>query len=230
MDSNSWLSNPVEKGSVSRIVLERIKEALINKQLRPGDFLPTENELAKGFGVGKSSIREAIKMLEAMGVVEIRRGQGTVIREHPDQHNVNSLVFQLLLQEGDVQELIDLRAMFEVSYTTVAMHRATVEDLQAIKLTINDFEAKIKKGEHELEDDLAFHRAILASTHNVYIIKIGETILQLFRSSIRKSVAQTPEIALDDHKRIFKAFCEKDETAIKTIIYDTLERWRENLS
>jgi GntR family transcriptional repressor for pyruvate dehydrogenase complex len=229
MSNNNWLAKPVAKGSVSRIVLERLKEALINKDLKPGDYLPSESELAKGFGVGKSSIREAVKMLEAMGVVEIKRGQGTIIRERSDPNNVNSLVFQLLIQHGNVQDIIDLRAMFEIAYTTMAMEKATLEDKEKIKLTITEFEEKIKSGLQDVQNDLAFHYAILNSTHNSYVIKIGETILQLFRTSIRRSVQQTPAWAVNDHKKIFEAFCKKDEVEIRHTIIESLEKWRGNL-
>jgi GntR family transcriptional repressor for pyruvate dehydrogenase complex len=229
LSNNNWLTKPVEKGSVSRIVLERIKEALINKELKPGDYLPSESELAKGFSVGKSSIREAVKMLEAMGIVEIKRGQGTIIRERPDPDNVNSLVFQLLIQQGNIQDIIDLRAMFEIAYTTMAMEKATLEDKEKIESTITAFEMKIKSGSQDVHNDLAFHYAILNSTHNSYVIKIGETILQLFKTSIRKSVKQTPDWALNDHKKIFSAFCKKDEVEIRRTIMESLERWRQNL-
>jgi GntR family transcriptional repressor for pyruvate dehydrogenase complex len=72
----------VKKDSVVLMVIERIKEALIHRELKPGDYLPSETELTKNLGVGKSSVREAIKMLQAMGVLEVRRGQGTMIRKH----------------------------------------------------------------------------------------------------------------------------------------------------
>ena len=73
-----WLT-PVPKQSLSKMVVEKIKEGLISGALQPGDFLPSETELSESFGVGKSSVREAIKMLEALGVVEICNGIGRKI-------------------------------------------------------------------------------------------------------------------------------------------------------
>ena len=82
------LGVPVGKDSVVSVVLTRIKEALLRKTLRPGDYLPSETELTKTFGVSKSSVREAVKMLQAMGVVEVRHGQGTRVRHasRPGHH------------------------------------------------------------------------------------------------------------------------------------------------
>ncbi|NCD06727.1 MAG: FadR family transcriptional regulator [Spirochaetia bacterium] len=229
MNNIDWFSNPVNKGPVSRIVLERIKEALISKEIKPGDYLPSESELAKGFGVGKSSIREAIKMLEAMGVVEIKRGQGTMICEQPSANTIDSLLFQFLIQKSEIQDIVDLRAMFEIAYTIMAMDCASKEDIKEIEKTIIDFEDKINKGEQSPKDDLKFHYTILNSTHNPYVIRIGESILQLFKNSINKSVIQTPQWALEDHKKIFEAFCKKDSEGIRNSINSSLNRWKENL-
>ncbi|MGD1816335.1 MAG: FadR/GntR family transcriptional regulator [Pleomorphochaeta sp.] len=229
MGNNEWFSNPVNKGPVSKIVLEKIKQALINKEIKPGDYLPSEAELAKGFGVGKSSIREAIKMLEAMGVVEIKRGQGTMICDHPTNSDVDSLLFQFLIQKSGTEEIVELRAMFEIAYTIMAMQKASEEDLKEIEKTIIDFEEKINNNEQSFQDDLIFHYKILYSSHNPYVIKIGESILQLFQTSIKKSVTLTPQWALDDHKKIFEAMKNKDEKGIRDSINESLMRWKANL-
>src|SRR5210317_1383675 len=92
------LGTPVKQGSVVNLVMNRIKEALINKELKPGDYLPTENELMEKLGVSKTSIREAIKMLQALGVVEMKRGQGTRIRDNSSGDMIDPLIFQLILQ------------------------------------------------------------------------------------------------------------------------------------
>lgn len=225
------LAEPVEPRSVSRsrLVLERIKEALINKELKPGDYLPSESELVKNLGVGKSSVREAVKMLEAMGVVEVKRGNGTIIRESPDSDSVNSLVFQLILQQGNSTDVLDLRIMIETAATIMAMDRATDEDFKRIEETIVKFEEDINKGIHNVQDDMMFHYAILESTHNPFVIRIGDTINQLFKYSIGKSVRETPQIALSDHKKIFKAFGQKDEARVRKAILDSLERWKTNI-
>lgn len=230
MKESKSLSEPVKTGSVSRLVLDKIKEALINKELVPGDFLPSETELAKNLGVGKSSVREAVKMLEAMGVVEVKRGNGTVICNHTDKNSVNSLIFQLILENGTEKDILELRMMFESSFTIMAMNNADQDDIKEIEQTIETFERNIKSGTQKVEDDLNFHYAILQSTHNPFVIIIGDTILQLFKASIYKSVQQMPLVALDDHKKIFSAFCLKDEKKVIEAISESLNVWKSNLS
>jgi GntR family transcriptional regulator, transcriptional repressor for pyruvate dehydrogenase complex len=228
-DKNEWFKAELGRGSVSRLILEKIEDAIINKTLNPGDFLPTEVELAKGLGVGKGSVREAVKMLEGMGIVEIKRGQGTIIKDSSDNNNLNALVFQLLLHRGNINDIIELRDMFETAFSVIAMHKATDDDRAKIKQTIIELEQKIASGIYEEKYDIAFHMAILKATHNYYVIRVGETIYELFKASIRKSVSKTPEWVLDDHKKIFTYFCSKNERKLREAIASSIERWRYNI-
>jgi GntR family transcriptional repressor for pyruvate dehydrogenase complex len=227
--SSLSLEKPVQQQSVVSLVIERIKEALVNKELKPGDFLPSETELVKNLGVGKTTVREAVKMLQAMGIVEVRRGQGTVIRQHPGEDFIHSMIFHLLLESGTPKDIVALRRMFEPAYTLMAMEQATEEDIERIRETVESFEEKIEKGEQRAEDDLAFHHAILQSTHNPFVIKIGETILQLFKASITRSMEFIPKTALRDHQNIFAAFCEKDKTKLEEAIITSFEGWKQSL-
>jgi GntR family transcriptional repressor for pyruvate dehydrogenase complex len=223
------LTEPIKSGSIVRAILKRIEEALINKELKPGDHLPSENEMAKTFGVGKTSVREAIKMLEAMGVVEVQHGNGSFIKQQADLDNINSLIFTLLLEQGTSKEIFELREMFEPAYTVMAMKKATPEDIENISNAINRLENAVKQGTQQADDDLAFHYAILESTHNPFVIRIGSTILQLFKASLGTTMKHMPEIAVTDHKRIFKAFCDKNENELRQAMNDSFNAWKNSL-
>ncbi len=224
------LTTPVSRGSLVGTVVERIKEALINRELKPGDFLPPEAELAKNLAVGKSSVREAIKMLQALGVVEVRRGQGTLISKNPSEDAVNPLIFRLIMEERDMEDIIDLRMMFEPAFTIMAMKRASPEEIAEIERSVERLEDSIRRGVQRAEDDLALHYAILRATHNPLVIRIGETILQLFKSSISTSMRTIPEVALRDHRRIVKAFHKKDEAALLQAVVSSFEGWKRSLA
>jgi len=223
------LKSPLSKDSVVVMVIERIKEALINKELKPGDYLPSGVELSKNLGVGNSSIREAIKMLQALGVVEVIRGRGTIIRKHPKEDIIEPLILQLIMEKANTKDILDFRILFEPGSTVMAMRRATEKDIEKIKKTVDDFEIAIRKGTQKAEDDLAFHRTILQSTYNPFVIKIGETILQIYKASISKSMENIPEIALKDHKRILKAFCEKNEKKLRDAVIKSFDGWKKSL-
>lgn len=229
MIKSTSLNTPVGQSSVVNLVIERIKEAIIAQELKPGDYLPTEMELVENLGVSKTSVREAIKMLQALGVVDVQRGRGTQIRKNQGSELIAPMIYQLLLARGTVQEIIDFRVMFEEAYTIMAMDRATPEDLQRIKSTINELELAIAENRQSAREDLAFHQEILHSTHNPLVIRVGETIMELFRLSIGYSVKNHPEIALRDHKQIFEMFCKKDKEALRTVIQGSFDAWRKAL-
>lgn len=228
MPANS-LTTPVPRGSLVTFVVKRIKEALLNGEINPGDFLPPEAELAKNLNVGKSSVREALKMLQALGVVEVRRGQGTAICKEPGEESINPLVFQLLMEKRRIQDLIDLRMIFEPGITVLAMKRATAAEIETIRETVVRLQKSIDAGVPVAEDDLAFHFAILEATHNPFVVRIGKTILQLFRSSISTSMRTIPEIALGDHQRIFEAFARQDEGEVVEAVVASFEGWKKSL-
>ncbi len=208
----SALSTPLKRESVVNTVVDRIKQALIDREYRPGDFLPSEPELAQSLGVSKTTVREALKMFQAMGVVEVRRGQGTVISEKPGTDIISPMILQLILHDADVTDLFDLRVMFEPAYTSMAMQRATDDDRERIRETIQNF-----------------HIAVLESTHNIFVITIGKTILELFHSSIGRSMQVVPEIALENHRKIFNAFCERDEDKLRDTVLQSFKGWKKGL-
>ena len=226
---NKSLITPLRQVSVVNLVIERIKEAIISQELKAGDYLPTESELVANLGVSKTSVREAIKMLQALGVVEVRRGSGTRIRDDVGGDLIAPLIYQMLLARGTVQEILDFRMMFEEAFTVMAMDRATSEDLEQIAATVKDLEQAIAENRQTAREDLAFHLEILRSTHNPLVIRVGETIMELFKVSIGHSVRHHPEVALHDHKAIFEAFCQKDKTKLRKVIQGSFKAWKRSL-
>lgn len=223
------LALPMEQGSVVARVIERMREALLRKELKPGDYLPSEGALSANLRVGKSSVREAIKMLQAMGVVEVRRGRGTVIRTHPGPDYINPMIFQLLMESGYPDDLVELRMMFEPALCVMAMERATDEDLKRIRKTLEKLEAAVHAGTQCAQDDLAFHFAILHATRNPLVVRIGETIFHLFTPSITTSMLQIPERAVQDHRRIYQALCARDERQLREAVVRSYGGWKQSL-
>ncbi|WHH60932.1 FadR/GntR family transcriptional regulator [Petroclostridium sp. X23] len=224
-NAQNWLS-PVPNKPLSRVVVEKIKEAMIDGALKPGDDLPSENELADRLGVGKSSVREAVKMLEAMGVVEISKGQRSRIRTSVDADILNPLIFQLILQNSDNnKKLLEFRKMFETSASVVAMQNATEEDIVLLKSLNEKMEKDFAAGITSQDNDMAFHRALYRSTHNPFIVHIGNTVINLFRPSLKISNRDYSQVVLEDHKNILNAIIAKDEEALKKAITQSLDRW-----
>lgn len=215
----------IRSGPLAKIVMEQIKEALIKKELRPGDRLPTETELCESLGVGKSSVREAIKMLDVLGVVQTRQGDGTYISSAIPDNSVNPLVYQLLIDYGSNDNVLELRSIFEPAYTLLAAQKATEADLGEIRKIHEDFREKVSRGEQTADDDLAFHNAILRATHNPFVIRIGLTVMQLFREAIGHSMKQIPERAVRDHEEIYQAFIRRDPVKLQQAVLNSFDGW-----
>ncbi len=226
----SDIFKPVKNKSLSKMVMERIKEALIQKSLKPGDRLPTETELCESLGVGKSSVREAVKMLEVLGVVEARQGEGTFVARRVSETSVNPLVYQLLIDDGGVSDILELRRMFEPSYTLLAMEKATQEDVARLREVHGAFAAAVERGTQTAEDDMAFHYAVLEATHNPFIIRIGRTIMQLFQVSIGESMKEIPQRAVADHEKILQAFLARDPRALRQAVLESFDGWASMLN
>lgn len=216
----------VNRGSVVQQIIKSVELAILNRELKPGDPFPSENEMVKSLGVSKSSVREAVKMLEAMNVVEIQKGEGTFVCESVDSELINPMLFALLLQQEPSDKVIELRLMFEPAYSALAMENHTPADLERIGAANDAFRAALGDGSLTVDHDMAFHRAVLEATHNEFVIKIGKVILELFAASIRDGLFDKPERSLQNHEFIFAALAKKDEAALRESIARSVQWWK----
>lgn len=227
---SNLLNNDSQKSRVSKYIIEQIKDYILVNNLNPGDLLPSELELAEKFEVSKSSVRESIKMLEILGIVEIKRGIGTVFRDNFHLGFVNILFFQLIFQQGNTHDFIEFRRIFEIAYTKSAAKNASEEDLSNIIDSIINYENNIKNGIVNVHDDIDFHQKILDATHNKFIISLGSAINLLYLNSIELSVKYRPEVAIQDHYSIYQSILDKDYNAIEENINRSIASWSDYIS
>ena len=224
-DTDNWML-PIPKRSLSKTVMESIKKGIVTGAIKPGEYLPSESELANKFSVGKSSIREALKMLEAMGYIEICKGNGSRVRTSVDSSIINPLVFQLILQNNDSKdELLIFRKTIEIAAALLAIDTASSYDLQKIEDNIAKTKKDHSSGNPTFRDDIEFHELMYACTHNSYMLLIGKTIMDLFNNSIEISNTKYGEKVIQDHEAIYLALKNKDKESIKRAILDSLDSW-----
>lgn len=229
MDEPKIRMKRIKKPSITNEVMQCIYDALLHGELKGGDLLPSEAELSEQLNVGKSSVREAIKMLSAIGVVESVQGEGTFVRTSVDDAALNPLTYQMLLMQDTDENILELRYCIEPAYTMLAMTKATEADLEKIRAAVASLEEKVLAHTQTAQDDLAFHEAILEATHNPYMIRIGRTVLQLFEASIQKSMCNIPDQAVEDHHRILDAFERKDRDALHAAVMQSFVGWESML-
>lgn len=227
--NNSFQSmmTPLDRKPLSHVVVEKIKDGIIRGALKPGEFLPPEAQLADSLGVGKSSVREAIKMLEALGVVEVCKGQGSRIRTDMGDSLMNPLVFQLLLVSGENQDkLWEFRRAIELGANYLAIEHATQEDLDALKSLQESRIRDFARGIADPKNDLEFHLTIYRGTHNPFYEQIGKSVMELFYPSLVISNRDEPANVMEDHSAILDALLRRDYNAMTKCVEASLEKWR----
>ena len=189
----SYLRN-LKSESVVQQVINCLTDSIVSGQLKPGDRLPTEPELAARLGVARTSVREATKILAYMGVLESRRSEGTFVSSGFKESMIDPMVYGIILGRGrDFDSLIELRELIEVGIMRLAIRKRNPEQLAEIRRRLEDFEdaAAGRRGEIVeacfLADD-AFHAAVSAMCQNDLADKINRVVRVLTYAVRRKTV------------------------------------------
>ncbi len=187
-------------------------EKMITEKMRPGDMLPPERQLADQFGVSRSSIRDAIRMLELAGLVEARQGLGTVVRERSADTVVNPLTSILIQKRKLVGELLEVRKIVEPPLAARAASRATPQQLAGMEDILRRQAEKMAAGELAIEEDSEFHYAIALAADNSVVLKVIDVLMDLLRDTRERSlqVAGRPEKSIAGHREILDAIQRRD--------------------
>jgi GntR family transcriptional repressor for pyruvate dehydrogenase complex len=184
-------TKPKKAQSRLEFVLDYIKDKIADGTLKAGIQLPTELELARELGVSRTPVREAIKVLAASGVVDVRHGHGTFITDGAQASLAQLLLFQIYLQDTTPQKLIELRLIFERSCAELAAQRRTQDDLEEMRACIERLRHLTTAAPFDLdaitEADLAFHRTVYRATHNELVATIANFVLNMVADWVRKS-------------------------------------------
>lgn len=206
----------VRRNKVYEEVARQI-ERLILKKLQPGDKLPSERELAETLGVSRSSIRDAIRSLELMGMVEPRQGAGTIVREVSAESLVNPLANAIKRKEEMVGELIDFRKMLEPPLAARAATHASPDEISEMEEILVRQEEKLRQGDSAIAEDSEFHYAIALASGNSVVLKVLDTLMDLLRDTRERNlqVEGRPPKSLAGHRRILAAIKKHDAEAAK---------------
>jgi GntR family transcriptional regulator, transcriptional repressor for pyruvate dehydrogenase complex len=154
------------KEDVTNLLILRFQEMLRQKVLRQGSRLPPERELAAHFNVARSSLRQALKVLEIMGVITQKVGDGSYLNTDTSAILSVPMEFLFLLDDTSVQELTELRLLIEPGLARLAAERGTAEDVALLRQSVHDFENSGGDTLKIVSSDLLFHRAIFQASKN----------------------------------------------------------------
>jgi GntR family transcriptional repressor for pyruvate dehydrogenase complex len=151
------LLKPIKAKRVSDQAYEQIRDLIFRGQLKPGDQIMPERELALALGVSRPTVREAIKKLVTMGLLEHRQGQGTFVRSTDSQRQHNPLAAVIEGHDASLEELLEVRMGLESQSAILAAQRATAEDVQVLERALEAMLAENAAGRLGIEEDVSFH-------------------------------------------------------------------------
>ncbi len=197
-------------------VLGFLREQLLSGRLKVGDRLLPERELAARLGVSRPVIREVLRALAAMGVIEIRHGHGSVVRA-PDFAEMGDLFTLMLAQQADVvDDVMEARVAIERHAIRLACSRATPADIQRLEEALRRITATVHDAEMGGEADFAFHALLVEAAHSPVMSSLYAAISNLLKRSHMKRRERITEISgidaylVDHHRLLLRALVERD--------------------
>jgi DNA-binding FadR family transcriptional regulator len=211
------LIEPLKKTRIAEDIGDRIRLLILEGTFASGQPLPSERALAKQFGVSRGSIRDALRMLETIGLLDTRHGQGTFAQELDVRRLVAPLASVLTYRHDLQAELMDVRRIFEPAVARVAASRITKDDLAALERILDTQRRKHKTGQSTILEDTAFHAVLARATRNRVLVSIMETLNGLLIESRKLTLKQRgrPERSIKGHEAVIAALRrgDGDETA-----------------
>jgi GntR family transcriptional repressor for pyruvate dehydrogenase complex len=202
----SQLFDEVKRLNNSETIIQQVKQLILQGRLKAGQKLPSERLLAEQLGVGRSSVREATSALLALGIVEIRPGEGVFIRSDFPRSMIASVQWSSLMLDGHANDLIEARMAVEVTTARLATQRATEAERRELAALI-DAMAQSSDLDEFVDLDIRFHLTLAQASQNIVLREIVTGIQQLMRGSMTAAL-QAPAVrkrALEQHRHLYLA-------------------------
>lgn len=220
--------SPIKNTRVYEKVIEQIKEMIITGTFKKGDKLPSEREMAESLQVSRTSIREALRELEIMGLIESRQGEGNFIKNSFENTLLKPLSTIFLLKESNSDEILELRNIIERGSVVLAAERITDEELAEMELLFDE-SLKSDLKDTLVDIDIDFHYKIAQASKNFLILSILNAIsflIEAFIKDIRRNVITKEEninMLIQQHRAILSALKNHDPAAAEKAMLDHLQ-------
>lgn len=222
----SQLVDPVQRDTLTNSVIRQIEQIILEGRVKSGDWLPAQTELAAGFGVGLSTVREATRGLALMGILRPQAGRGTQVS------NDALVLLRMInlvrneLRELDGRKVHEARRLIEAGMTELAAHRATEQDIAQIEATLLKMEKSMDDDEVYIEADMAFHSSVARAAKNDVVEEFYQILLDTL-SDVMRQIVKVPGLkqrGLKTQQEILEAIRSHDvETARKLADYNIVE-------
>jgi len=202
----------IERVSTTEAIVDQLIAQMRRGDLRPGDRLPSEVELMRMLGVGRSSIREAKQILVSKGIIEAHPGRGSFVCQPGIGAAIDAEVFSLLVADEHVRDLYEARGLLEAQIVGLAAQRATAEDLARIEAALRNMELAASLGESVYDAGMEFHLALVRAAHNPVLERLYEPIVGLLQAHQRPIYERLsdPTLELEQHRQILACVLGRD--------------------
>ncbi len=220
----------IKKTRVSEDIIAQLKGLIAEGKLRSGDRLPSERELSEQFKVSRASVREAVRALESMGLLEAHQGQGTYVTTSVEAL-VQPLAHAIAREETAILEVFEVRRLLEPQLAALAAARATASDLEELAETLEQQARQVAQGETGAEMDTAFHSVLARAAKNTLLLRLNGTLVDCLRDSRRRSLEtpERPRRSLAGHQAILRALRARDAEAAQRAMLNHLEEIEHNI-
>ncbi|MDC7286950.1 GntR family transcriptional regulator [Blautia schinkii] len=236
-EKKTILNTTLQSRSVVNTVIDVVISAIVRGEIKPGDKLPTEMELSRDLGVARNSIREAIKILEAYGVIYIKRADGMFVCETYNQKMLDPMLYGIILQKDSWQDFIKLRTVLDIGTLYVAIRQEhTEKHVAKLKEIVAEMEECFFYEEPSVDEimeyDEAFHREIAETAGNIQLVNITDYITRITIPSRKKTVEKIVRMKERDnfiglHNQLIRVIEEKQSDQIEKAVLDHYVYWRE---
>ncbi|HEU5139953.1 MAG TPA: FadR/GntR family transcriptional regulator [Bacillales bacterium] len=221
-------------------IYEKIADELLQMikqgELKPGQKLDSVERLAESFHVGRSAIREALSALRAMGLLEMRQGEGTYVREFDPKTLANSISSAILMNKEDVEHLLEVRKIIEVGAVPLAAEKREAEDLEAIRQALAEMKESIGNEELGEKADWRFHMTVVNASQNPMLVNLLDSVSEMMTATMLEtrrlwfySQETTAERLYREHLEIFAAIEDGNSEKAQRLMLDHLLKVEEVL-
>lgn len=225
------IDKPLRGPALNRAIQERVKDYITTNHLSPGDPLPPENQLAFDLGISRGSVREAIKALESLGIVEVRHGSGIFVRGFNFDSFLELLSFGIAFDPSRISEILPIRRWLETAAIGEVCERITEDDLRKFEEVFARWEDKIRADALTAEEDRAFHRLLYEVIGNQSLVALIDIFWVVYHSL---SVAELtrdihPSTTIQDHRDILEAVKTRNAPLARQRIQDHFRGFEERM-
>lgn len=216
----------LERSNLYEQIAEEIRNYIIMNEIKPGERLPTERELAEMLGVSRTSVREGIRLLETLQFLEVKPKRGITVKKLELKPFVKQFSQRLLLDKNRFSELVEARRVLEVALVKLAALRATEDDLEQLAASIQLMAEQLERGEEIKEADLKFHQGIFAAAKNSVLQGFQSALLEFFESGELQSAAEEGRRkTLKEHQQIYQAIKDRKPQEAAKFMLQHLETY-----